>query len=645
MYAPKKVILMVWLVSLLASAAAVGQDSVELVLDRVARASDGVASEAVVLVDAGRTTVHPDGRAEYLSHVQILLLTWEAIDAYGQIEIPYSEDLEDFELLYGRTILPSGEVVDLDEAGIRISSRAEGGGEEAYSELKTVTLSMPSLRPGAVIDYAFTLAEETPVIEGEFFDQWLFEWYEPVQLSEYVLDVPADIDFRWVVGGRTIEPEIQSGSGRIVYTFRVEGIEPIEYEIDMPSPLAINSHVTASSIASWDDVASWWWNLVREKLAPIDELASLAAEWTEGAATDDERISSLFDFVAREVRYVSLHLFASGYEPRPAQDTLATRYGDCKDQAVLLVSLLNSVGIEAYPVLIGMEPGDRLDWFAPPSPISFDHAIVAVPDEAGGWRFLDPTCSFCTSEFTDEAIRDRFALLVSEDPAAVGAQVYTGASDASESIVRCELAGTLDDEGLLSLRADTTTSGDYDIAYRSVLTYYRPSERRDLFAWLADLAMSQSRLIDSEYSDLEDNHVPVTVRIDLEKTRAVQWISGGIGLMALPYGPAFPFVDDFAEAVVAPERTHPLLTMVSQIEHAGRIDVGPLTIRELPEAVSVTNDVGHFRSQYALKGTEIVYERVLRIDVAEVPPEQYAQYRELIGAMLEDAEAMVVFEE
>ena len=154
---------------------ATAQDPVDVVLERAERASELEASDAVILLDAGRTSVDSDGRVEYMLHVQILLLTWEAIDGYGQVEVPYSEDLLDFELLYGRTILPSGEVVELEEAGIRISSRAEGGGEEAYSELKTVTLSMPSLRPGAVIDYAYTLVEESPVIEGEFFDQWLFE--------------------------------------------------------------------------------------------------------------------------------------------------------------------------------------------------------------------------------------------------------------------------------------------------------------------------------------------------------------------------------------------------------------------------------------------------------------------------------------
>lgn len=53
--------------------------------------------------------------------------------------------------------------------------------------------------------------------------------------------------------------------------------------------------------------------------------------------------------------------------------TLDTRYGDCDDQAVLLASLLESVGIPAYLVSIG--------WGAPPAP-ELEH-IYVVADVAG----------------------------------------------------------------------------------------------------------------------------------------------------------------------------------------------------------------------------------------------------------------------
>jgi len=621
------------------------QDPIELVLERVERASGSAASDAVVLLDAGRTIVHPDGRREYVGHEQTLLLTWEAIDAYGQVEIPYSEDLEEFTLVYGRTILPSGEVVELDEAGIRVSSYAEGGGETAYSELKTVTLSMPALRPGVVIDYEYVLRDEVAVIDGEFFDYWYFEWWDPVQLSEYVLDVPNDLDFEWRVGRRALEPEIQSSSERTVYTFRVEDVEPLQYEVGMPSELAVESFVAVSSVETWEDLAAWWWELAEGKTTVWPEITAEAAALTADAGTDEERISRLYDFVAREVRYVALRLGASGYEPRPAADTLATRYGDCKDQAVLLVALLDSVGIEAYPVLISYEPGYDIDWSIPPSPLPFDHVVVAIPILGGGWRFLDPTCSLCTAELTDVLLRGCRGLVVSDDPSQLGARVDTGAPVASDSVVRCTLTGSLGSNDLLALSAAIESSGEMDIQYRDVLLYYRPSERADLFAALVDYAIPQAYLIDYDHSDLDDTQTPVTVALDLEKERAVRWISGGLGLLSLPYGPAFPFPDDFAGDIVLSERTYPLLTLVMRIELIARIDLIDRGVSELPEDVSVENEVGTFAATYGIDGRSIVYERTLQIDLPVVSPEQYPLYQDLIRAMVEDAEALAVLEE
>ena len=615
-----------------------GQESVDIVLQRADKAALSEA-DAVILLDAGRTKVLSDGRIEYVSHKQILLRSWEAIDTYGQVDLSYDEDLEEFALIYGRTLQPSGEVAELDDAGIRISSYAEGGGEEAYSELKTVTLSMPALRPGVVIDYEYTIAEEAAMIENQFYDRWWFEWSDPVQASEYVLDVPKAFELSWRISGRTVEPEIQSSSDRIEYWFRVEDVEPLRSEIGMPSLAALQSFVAVSSIVSWNEIVAWWWDLAEEKMVPDATIDATATALTADTVTDEERISRLFDFVAREIRYVSLLLGSSGYDPRPAADTLATRYGDCKDQAMLLIALLRSVGIDAYPVLISAEAGYDVDWSDPPSPAPFGHVIVAVVRSDGDRQFLDPTCSLCTAAYTDGYIRGRTALLISPNPDQFLAQIDTGKPESSESIADCTLIGSLSDDGLLGLEADVVASGDVDIDYRSTFLYYRPSEREELFKILANVSLPQCRMLGYDCSDLEDTHTPVAYSVRYEKENAVRRIGGGLGLLLLPYGPAYPFPEDYSGTVVHERRSYPLLTYAEQIVHTGRIDVGDLTVAELPSDVVTENRVGCFEAHYAMEETTIVYERNLRIDVTEVLPEEYPLYQDLIETMLEDAEA------
>ena len=61
----------------------------------------------------------------------------------------------------------------------------------------------------------------------------------------------------------------------------------------------------------------------------------------------------IHEFVAKDIRYVAIEYGDSGYEPHHAKEVFVNRYGDCKDQAILLITMLKEAGIEAYPVLIG----------------------------------------------------------------------------------------------------------------------------------------------------------------------------------------------------------------------------------------------------------------------------------------------------
>jgi transglutaminase-like putative cysteine protease len=623
---------------------AASQESVDVILERIEQASELISSNAVVLLDYGESIVNLDGTISATIHEQILLLNWEAVETYGQVNFSYSENREDFALLYGRTILPDGEIVELDDSGVIRSSYSEGGGAEAFSEVKTLTLQLPSLRPGVVIDYSYRVTQEVPDLEEEFFDQWYFEWWEPVLQSAYILDVPTQFEFEWYVANRSLVPAIQTSSERTRYTFSAAAIPAFDSEVGMPSRIALASHVIASSIDSWETISSWWWGLARSKWEGTDEIVAMADELTSDTDSDDERIARLYDYVARQVRYVSLGFGTSGYEPRFAHETLATQYGDCKDQTILLIALLSCVGIEAYPALTNLEVGYNVDWSEPPSPFVFDHVIVAIPVAGVGWRYLDPTCSLCTATSNDGLLAGRNALLAIKAPAATEVKVLIPPLEPQETMVQCTLFGEVTSENVLELRADVETSGDHDIGQRDLFLYYRPSERDALFTAIVDFSLPQASLVDFSYSDLDDLYTPLSYQVQYEKERAVRWISGGTGLLSLPYGASIPLPEDYAEFVLHEQREYPLIVGSERIGLDASIELGDLLVRELPEDVVVENALGSFRASYTLDGSTLSYERILQIEVTQVSPDEFDLYRDIIMSMLEDAEAIAVLE-
>src|SRR5258708_28614955 len=106
-----------------------------------------------------------------------------------------------------------------------------------------------------------------------------------------------------------------------------------------------------------------------------DSVRKKAQELTKGAETPTEKARRLYDFVARNVRYVSISLGVGRYQPHSAADVMQSGYGDCKDKHTLFSALLRAEGIQSYPVMI--HSTRKLDADVP-SPAQFDHAVTAA---------------------------------------------------------------------------------------------------------------------------------------------------------------------------------------------------------------------------------------------------------------------------
>ncbi|MBK7711537.1 MAG: transglutaminase domain-containing protein [Bacteroidales bacterium] len=74
------------------------------------------------------------------------------------------------------------------------------------------------------------------------------------------------------------------------------------------------------------------------------------------AVSADEKTKLLLDFVRNNIRYVAADIDRGGFTPHPLQEIINSRYGDCKDQVMLFISLLKCAGMEAFPVLVNPYP-------------------------------------------------------------------------------------------------------------------------------------------------------------------------------------------------------------------------------------------------------------------------------------------------
>ena len=620
---------------------AVSQEPVDVILDLADQGSQ-MEGDAIILTDRMVVTVSEDGSRESVITQRILLHSWDAIDFYGKSAWTYYSEQEEITLLYARTILPSGDVVTPDASSIYETSYSEPGMADAYSSIKTLGVLMPALQPGSVIDCAILVKEEAPLIPGGFFEWWTFSWDDPVLCSELILDLPADLDVDWFVHRTDLVPEIQTQPGRIRVSFRVENLPSFAYEPWSPSPDVLSPQVSVSSLDSWSEIATWWAGVIDGKAEADEAIERQAVLLTEGLASEREKIHAISRFVSREIRYVALALGASGFEPRPAAETFQTRFGDCKDQVILMMAMLNTVGIESHPLLVETAAGSVLGPTWPPTPYAFDHVVLAAEDSEGGWELYDPTCPYCVPGYRHEMIRARSGLLVLGLESEPGTMIEIAHPDPLETYETCRMTAVLDEEGMLTGSASLEAAGEFALWYRSIMSYYRPFEREDAYYDLLQWVIPKARVTDFRCPDPDEVFTPWEMSASIEKTRFSRSIGGGMIMLPLPYVPTLSDPGAMIESIETSGRVHPLLITPGRCLQTVRIAVPDGYVIELPDNQWVENAIGSFRATYDVVGQEIVYERELLLQTDSVSPDDYPAYEELILAMLDDAEATAI---
>ncbi len=236
--------------------------------------------------------------------------------------------------------------------------------------------------------------------------------------------------------------------------------------------------VVGSTYGDWSGFRAWYTRAIQGFTVPDDEVRTLAASLTRGKTTREARVAALFDFVADRIRYVS---YTSGeyWLPNRPQQLLARREGDCDDKAVLLITLLSAVGIEAEEVLVQTRNDGQPSLLTSKKAAvpHFTHGIVFLPGPGGG-QYLDATSP-----------GSRIGPLPSVDARAPAFRVHAGAAEITTlcsgsprdhgSDVRW--AFTLHDDGSGDLAGEESAVGDAAFQLRGALT--QPDARAD---WVHD---------------------------------------------------------------------------------------------------------------------------------------------------------------
>lgn len=175
--------------------------------------------------------------------------------------------------------------------------------------------------------------------------------------------------------------------------------------------------LSISTVDSWHEVARWEKALLYNKFQMTPELKQKLKVLIKDAQGETEIVERILDFVRREIRYEQdYESTIAGVRPHSASLVFRRGYGDCKDQAVLFVTLAREAGLKAEIAILNTAFHERKHEM--PSPSRFNHMIAYMPPQGDlkQERFIDPTDTYLDLKSTPTADQGADILVIYSNP-------------------------------------------------------------------------------------------------------------------------------------------------------------------------------------------------------------------------------------
>src|ERR1022692_2539411 len=274
------------------------------------------------------------GRRETVARIRVQ--SESGVQQWGQIPIGYNSANERVEIPYVRVVKEDGSVVKAGDDAVQDLSAPVEHEAPVYTDYRQKHITVPGLRPGEVLEYDVVTVIHTPLAAGQFWAEYDFDKNNIMLDEELDLDVPADRPLK-LKNKPGMDPKISEENGRRVYHWtsshleREDDAKDKDKDKDDKNAKAKrkkkaadeeNPDVQLTTFVSWEQIGRWYASLEKDRRAPSPEVRAKADELTKGLDTQMDKIQALYDFVAKNFRYVSLSLGAGRYQPHAAGEVL-----------------------------------------------------------------------------------------------------------------------------------------------------------------------------------------------------------------------------------------------------------------------------------------------------------------------------------
>jgi hypothetical protein len=397
----------------------------------------------------------------------------------------------------------------------------------------------------------------------------------------------------------------------------------------------------------WRAIGGWITTLESNRSDPSPEIAARVQSLIASTPSFYAKLSRITEAIQRDIRYFVVTRGIGGLQANHAADIYRNGYGDCKDKATLLISMLQVAGIHAYYVPVD----DRRGFIDPANPsLAGDHMITAIeipPDVEDphfkaivtgkdGKRYLifDPTDQRTPVGNLRSELQGGYGTLAAGPTSQVIALPVLG-PDANGA----ERKGTftLAADGTLTGSVESLHSGPAGAEIRTTITNIDGKDWRNAIekAVVHDVP---GAVIDSlDYVEPPELDQPIEIRFQFTAAQYARAAGPLILLRPRVLGShAMPFDDK--------PRTVPF-----DLGGTGRwhdcFDIAlpsGLAVDEIPDPVDLDVGFASYHSRITESGNVLHYEREYIVRQVQIPAAEADAFRKLEGTILADEKGTAV---
>jgi len=336
-------------------------------------------TDAVVLYAEDILTVQPNGKLKRTER-RVYKILRPGGKGFGTVTVYFDPETR-ITALHGWCIPAQGkdyEVKDKDAIETALPGLLDGN---LATDERVKILAIPASDPGNVVGYEIEQELRPYVLQVN----WDFQTSIPTAQARYTLQIPPGWEYKTTFVNH---PDIAvAAAGDNQWRWTVKEVPGLRSEEEMPPWRAVAGQMVVALIPpggsqmqgfqNWKEMSAWEFKLTQGRRDPSTEIKQKVASLTQNSPTTLAKMQTLGKFVQGDIRYVAIELGIGGLQPHPASDIFSHHYGDCKDKATLMSSMLHEIGVESYYLDINTDRGGA----APDRPAMlgwFNHEILAI---------------------------------------------------------------------------------------------------------------------------------------------------------------------------------------------------------------------------------------------------------------------------